>query len=183
MFVGEKFYPWPRDFSDEAKVQGISKAIPSGSIPEYEPGETRIVFIHPKAIVKITTPGMGIFDLCRELVTEFIEEYKENNDGTDIDEYVAENMLWVDDDFITHHTLMVPQLLSDADRQKKLKPIEEKYGLVYEPAGFFGYSYMTGLQYVATAEETELPEYLRGLGIEAVHVIYKEDLEQEIQNG
>lgn len=48
MRVGEKFYPTPGHFADEAMAMGISKKIPF--IPkELELGETHIFLAHPKA--------------------------------------------------------------------------------------------------------------------------------------
>ncbi len=50
MRVGEKFYPTPGHFTDEAMAMGISKKIPF--IPkELELGRTHIFLAHPKACV------------------------------------------------------------------------------------------------------------------------------------
>lgn len=55
MMVGEKFYPTPRDFMDEAATQGISKRIPF--IPKkFKLGETVIYLAHNRACT-VTEPA------------------------------------------------------------------------------------------------------------------------------
>ena len=49
LWVGEKFYPTPHDFTIEAERLGISKAVPS--IPkDFELGETIVYLAHRKAV-------------------------------------------------------------------------------------------------------------------------------------
>lgn len=53
MWVGETYYPTPREFIDEVRVQGLNKAIPISSRntpPRINPGLTRLWLIHPKGI-------------------------------------------------------------------------------------------------------------------------------------
>lgn len=50
MFVGERYYKTPEEFSTEAKAMGVSKRIPGNSIPkDLEVGNTIIYLAHPKA--------------------------------------------------------------------------------------------------------------------------------------
>ena len=59
LWVGEKFYKIPDDFTREAAIQGISRRI--SSIPnEFKLGETWIWFAHRKAIEKGCSECKGI---------------------------------------------------------------------------------------------------------------------------
>lgn len=187
MCVGaEKFYPWPDDFIEEAKKQGVSKAISKSAVPYIEPGITRVVFIHPRAIVHVTAEGLSTLDFAHELVREYIVEKREpppENKAEmiqrwgmhDIDDwpvaYALDKLIDVDG----HNKLHMCTLLREADRAKDLERLEEKYGLKYQH-GYIGYTYPTGLEYEAKPGETELPDRLLGIpGIEMVHSVYKEE--------
>ena len=59
MWVGEKFYPHPSDFTKEADAMGVSKRIPKTAtglpaLPkEFKVGETLVFFAHKKTIATI----------------------------------------------------------------------------------------------------------------------------------
>lgn len=54
LWIGEKFYPRPVDFLNEAAAQGISRRL--SAVPrEFKAGETWVLFAHPKAIQKPRT--------------------------------------------------------------------------------------------------------------------------------
>ncbi len=187
MCVGVKYYPWPQDFSEEAKTQGVSKAISRKIIPYIDAGETRLVLIHPRAIVGVMAENMSLVDLGLELVNEYVN-------GTDL-EPPSENKAkmvaaWItspeadEDDWMLAYVLdklvNIPEvvnklrmcsLLREADEAKELKRLEEKYKIQYS-LGFFGYTYISGVQYAARDNEEELPDELKGKGIEAVRVVY-----------
>jgi hypothetical protein len=58
LWIGEKYYPTPRDFDYEAQRLGVSRrisAIPRG----FKVGETWILFAHPAAVEKIGTCECG----------------------------------------------------------------------------------------------------------------------------
>lgn len=63
LWVGERFYPTPRDFTDESDRMGISKRLPLKSIPKDlrdDDGNYRWVLLaHPKAIDKGPCPRCG----------------------------------------------------------------------------------------------------------------------------
>ena len=54
-----------------------------------------------------------------------------------------------------------------------LERLESKYGIVYQ-LGYFGYTFLTSIQYCAKDDEVELPADLRGRGIEIVRLEYKD---------
>lgn len=52
IWIGEKFYPRPVDFMNEAAKQGISRRL--HNVPrEFEAGKTWVMFAHPKAIQRV----------------------------------------------------------------------------------------------------------------------------------
>jgi len=56
MWVGQKFYPTPNDFIEEAEKRGVSKRL-NGNLPnEFVVGETFVFFGHRKAILKGSKP-------------------------------------------------------------------------------------------------------------------------------
>ena len=58
MWIGEKFYPTPADFSSEAAQAGVSKRI--SQIPkDLVVGETWVLLAHPKTCVKWTVGENG----------------------------------------------------------------------------------------------------------------------------
>jgi len=169
MFVGENHYPWPNDFSEEAQRVGVSKRVSRKSIPHIVPGETRLVLIHPKAIVKVTAEGMGLWDLAAELVLEHIVHAKGYGEDW-LDRFILGNIF---DEQAGEYTSGLTRMLRAAERAKDLKRIEEKYGIEYFP-GVFGWCPLSGIQYVAKSDdETELPPDLAGVsGIEIVRMDY-----------
>jgi hypothetical protein len=68
LWIGEKFYKSPREFMLEAAVQGISRRL--SAVPrEFKPGETWVLFAHPKAIFKprkVVQPDGRGFDYAIE---------------------------------------------------------------------------------------------------------------------
>jgi hypothetical protein len=158
MFVGQQ-YRWPSDFADEARIQGVSKAIPKSAIPLIEPGHTRLACIHPKAIAVVHADGMTLHDLAEELVREHTDSSETERNANDLIGPEGQSALALID------------LLKKAEKAKDLKRLEEKYEIEYLP-GFFGFTYVTGLEYVCNLGETELPEELADKGIEPVIVEY-----------
>jgi len=52
VWIGEMYYPEITDFIEEVRVKGASRRIPSGfPIENLGPG-SRMVFVHPKAVIK-----------------------------------------------------------------------------------------------------------------------------------
>lgn len=52
LWIGEKFYPTPGGFLQEARAMGISRRIPA--VPKgFEPGKTWVLLAHRKGVVKI----------------------------------------------------------------------------------------------------------------------------------
>ena len=188
--VGKESYPWPHDFSDEAKVQGVSLAVSKSAIPDYEPGRTRLALIHPRAVVKVTTDDMTILDLATELVCEFVRgcpaepnpeektamlaRWGEDNKLDWEIAYVFDKMLTYNDDGRLVNTLELCYWLREADRAGDLKRLEEKYGIEYG-LGWFGFVYLSSIQFVAVDETDELPPELIGRGVEIVNVVYEDE--------
>lgn len=168
MFVGQESYPWPNDFAEEAERIGPSKKVSRASIPYIEPGQARLVFVHPRAIVNVTAEGMNLFDLACELALEY-EEGLDYASEDDLRDFICGYVLSEENEGVS----ILTHFLRNADIARDLGRLEEKYGIEYHP-GVFGFSYVTGLQYVLRDEETELPDDLRGIeGIEAVRVEYE----------
>jgi hypothetical protein len=191
MCVGLESYPWPHDFSEEAETQGVSKAIPRKAVPYIEPGKTRLVLIHPRACVYVTTPGMSVIDLGLELLNEYVVG-TENEPPPEIKKEMVSRWItspeaamddWVlaavydrlvdieSDPDTVKNKLGMCYYLREAARVNDLARFEEKYGIKYG-LGFFGYTFATGLQYVAKDDEEELPDDLKGTGAEIVRVEY-----------
>jgi hypothetical protein len=159
MCVGVESYPWPSDFYQEALKMGVSKALPT-ALP-YEPGQTRLVCLHPKACVAVTAPDMNLYDLAIELATEHLNGEFDNVIPLLIDAETGYN------------TLAMIESLQIAEKAGDLPRLESKYGLKWG-LGFFMYVYITGLQYVAREGETELPPEWQNKGVEIVKVEYIE---------
>ncbi len=51
-WVGEKFYPYPSDFIEEARIYGVSKRIPANFPIEKITSLSKMYFVHPKAIIE-----------------------------------------------------------------------------------------------------------------------------------
>jgi len=49
MWIGEKFYPSAVDFIEEARVQGVSRRVPSGFPFEKLTKNSKMILIHPRA--------------------------------------------------------------------------------------------------------------------------------------
>ena len=193
--VGKESYPWPHDFIEEARVQGVSLAVSKASIPDYDPGKTRLALAHPRAIVTVTADRMILADLAIELVREYvvgscveptpehraelIARWSDPGEPLEWDLAYAYDKLMVvesDQDGIKWaNTLAMCFWLREADKKKDLKRLEKKYGIEYQ-IGWLGFTFLTNIQYVARDDEEELPLELIGKGVEIVKVVY-EDME------
>lgn len=168
MWVGENSYPWPSDFTDEARRLGVSKQVPRTAIPAIEPGVSRLVLIHPRALISVCADGMTLIDLGAELENTLIGECET------LDESRAYAYEYLIDPETGRNLLEMVKLLKVAEMENLLKNLEKKYEIKYRP-GFIGYTYLTGIQYIAKADEDCLPLDLVGIpGIEAVRVEYEE---------
>jgi hypothetical protein len=176
MWVGEEHYPWPIDFIEEARKQGVSKQIPKTAIPMIEPGKTRLVLIHPRALVTVNTDGMTMMDLALELEREIIGHF-EDDEEDEAREYMLQHII---DPETGRNMPKLTEWLKEAEIADfvDLKRLEEKYGIEYHP-GFIGYTFLTGMQWIAPDEATDLPKELRGYGIEPVRVVYEENENDE----
>lgn len=76
MWVGEKFYPTPEDFTNEAAEMGVSKRI--AQIPnDFVVGKTWIYLAHPKAVVKTELKKVGRKQMVRRtLVPGIFKAFK-----------------------------------------------------------------------------------------------------------
>jgi hypothetical protein len=78
LWVGEKFYPTPYDFSQEAGVMGISRRIPA--LPkDFKLGETWVFLAHQKACWEsrpetpwVRDPRPGIFRIFKPIAVEYV---------------------------------------------------------------------------------------------------------------
>jgi hypothetical protein len=84
IWVGEKFYKTPKDFTSEAAIQGISRRI--AQVPkELEIGKTWICFAHRKAVSAIDGKGnivqsAGIFHAFIPQRIEYVVTGKESTE-------------------------------------------------------------------------------------------------------
>lgn len=87
MWVGEKFYKQPSDFTREGLTMGISKRI--AVIPRrFKVGKTWIALAHIKAISVVNPDNSvtftpGIFQLFRPTAIEYVVRGNESNDELD----------------------------------------------------------------------------------------------------
>jgi hypothetical protein len=84
LWVGERYYPTPQAFNQEAKNQGISRRIPA--IPKgFILGKHYIAFGHPKAIPSMPPdydpPKAGIFKLWKPRAIEMIITQTQSGDA------------------------------------------------------------------------------------------------------
>lgn len=169
MWVGEDSYPWPSDFADEAKRLGVSKQVPRTAIPQIEPGVSRLVLIHPRALISVHAEGMTLVDLATELEGTICGNYDT------LDESRAYALEYLIDSETGRNLPEMVNLLRIAEMENLLKDLEEKYKIEYEP-GFLGFTYLTGIQWVAPKNADRLPPDLVGIpGIEAVRIEYEEE--------
>lgn len=84
IWVGEKFYPTPEAFADEATKMGISRRIPA--VPNgFVLGETWVFFAHRKAVEDIDNPAVdkrhsGIFQAFKPTSIEYVVTGKETEE-------------------------------------------------------------------------------------------------------
>lgn len=87
MWVGEKYYPSTRDFTNEAIKQGVSKRI--SQIPkDFILGETWIALAHPEAVLNAGNNGEleiipGIFHAFKPSRIEYVVTGKESTEELD----------------------------------------------------------------------------------------------------
>ena len=171
MWVGAD-YPWPNDFTEEGRRIGVSKRISRNAIPEIEPGVSRLALIHPKAIVRVTAEGMDLYNLAWELVTEHEERKLKNITDQDMDEYITQHLICLEEN---QSMSGLTFLLREAEFAKDLERLEEKYGIEYFP-GVFGWAPLTGIHYCLKDDESGLPEDLEGVvGVKIVRMDYSEE--------
>lgn len=151
MWAGEEHYT-VSSFIDEAKRMGVSKRIPQNSIPHgIVPGQSRIFIKHRKAMVYGELEGLSI-----ELSHNF-------HIITDLG--IDDNML---------ELVMILEQIHEQNPEYWNELVEE-YDLTWAP-GVIGYSYITGLQYVAQDNEEGLPEELAHMEhlVEPVRIEYED---------
>ncbi len=158
MWVGQKFYPWPEDFLTELRKRGLSKRVAQTNIPPVEPGD-RLALIHPRACVIGDTLA-----LAKELV--------EMDCPLPLDKLASENG--------QSYLALVNMLAAFSGEERKT--LVKKHGCAFQP-GVFCFVYLTGVQYIAKEGETELPEDLRGRGIEIVRVEYVKSDDEKAGGG
>lgn len=97
IWVGEKFYPTPHDFLEEARRMGISRRIPgNNAVPKgFIVGQTWILLAHRKAITKVEfgqKPEFfpGIFSIFRPRRIEIVLRGDESDE--EIDGYVKRGL-------------------------------------------------------------------------------------------
>lgn len=84
IWIGEKFYPTPESFADEANIMGVSRRI--SSIPlGFVIGETWVFFAHRKAVEDMDNPSIekrhpGIFQAFRPTSIEYVVTGKETEE-------------------------------------------------------------------------------------------------------
>lgn len=149
MWAGEQFYT-VTSFIEEAKHLGVSKRIPSHNIPYgIVPGESRIFIKHRKAIVT-------------GKVNELIEYLVKETGIAPIDPETE---------------MLVLTMLLEKYKEKDLtfwQELVDNFDISWK-AGVIGYSYITGIQYVAKDNEDDLPDeysHLKGY-VEPVRVTYE----------
>ncbi|QRV15061.1 hypothetical protein JMJ58_19470 [Haloterrigena salifodinae] len=130
--VGKSHYPTAQEFIDEARVNGVSKAISvtSGNAPpKVNPGRTRLFLIHPRAVetTKEIETTMGEVDRDRDTLLKVKDEPVEDE---------ALVMETADDD------------ISVTVERRMMTP------------GVFGYTYLTRVVYTED-EDGEVPKYIQ----------------------
>ena len=170
-YWGIGYYPWPQIAADENDKQGVSRMVPKTAIPDVEVGMTRIVGLHARAIVTVHADGMTLRDLLTELLGEYVFVEPLAFLGIDWEKYISTDPQYPEfPQGITRRAFV--NLLQVADEKNDLERLEEKYGIRYH-GGFFGYGWLTSVQWVAPTAGTPLPEELRGVpAIRPVHVEY-----------
>ena len=153
MWVGEEHYPWPHHFTDEVDRVGLSKRVPATAIPLIEPGITRLAVIHPKAVIVQgdlgPADGACLGKLAEELEIPLVEDGEE----------------WLATDLLRRGLARL-----EAEDPEEFERLTLALDLRFEP-GIFGYVWLTGIQYVCRAGESDAPEELKALGVEPVRVV------------
>jgi hypothetical protein len=76
LWIGEKFYPTTRAFSQEAANMGLSRRI--SAIPrQFKLGETWVALAHRKAIEALPDPKAGIFHVFKPVRIEYVVRKKD----------------------------------------------------------------------------------------------------------
>lgn len=186
-FVGKQFYNWPHLFGDEVRHQGFSRILPEGQTTDLRRTDHFIV-VHPRAGVRSGLPN-GLGDLCMELVSEYVPEPDDEVKQALADAWHIGPENWqmayccqfLYDPETKRNRPDLSRLLEKSEADASLPKLFEKYAAEFYIAAF-GYGPITGLQYVMKPDETELPERLRGKGIQPVRVSYIEEEGEYEQN-
>lgn len=169
MTVGRQYYTLA-GFIDEAKEMGVSKRIPTTSIPEgLVPGMSKIFIAHPDAIVKVTAKGKRLADLVRVVLGET---------------YVSPDYApyWEQEDIqpnevVPDHMLSITYAFSKLPAEERAK-LTVEYGLDFH-MGVIGYTYFEGVQFVMPEGAEDLPKDAKHIQplidsgyVQPVHIVY-----------
>ncbi|KPL21849.1 MAG: hypothetical protein AMJ93_08605 [Anaerolineae bacterium SM23_84] len=172
MWVGATYYPTSEDFASECIHQGLSKRTAITSVPEgIVNGVSRLFLIHPWACLTVDEENghtlEELHDRLESLDNPLISEWLQDWDR---------NPAWV-----------IRQIIEKTSKEPPAQEpwyeatmIIEDCGVIFTP-GVFGFSYITGMQYVVSKGETDLPDELKDRGIEPVRVVYDEE-EQDAES-
>lgn len=160
MWVGAKYYAMPEDFASECIHQGLSKRIARTNVPEegIVNGVSRLFLIHPWACLTVDEEAGHTLEELRDRLASL--------GSTLVDEWLQDwdrNPAWI-----------VRQILAEPREDMTEAIAIFKDCRVLLTPGVFGFSYITGIQYVAKKGEPDVPDELKGKGIEAVQVVYDE---------
>lgn len=159
MVVGRKYYKL-HEMVWEYKDMGISKRIPTSSIPEgLVPDESKLFVAHPDAIIKVTADGKGLMELALELMAEDLLTPGEVEEITEM-----ELDFWPDqelkaEDYVPAAMLTLAMAYSQSERKAALS----KQYKIETCMGVIGYAYLDRIEYVVKDGEEGLPDDLKHL--------------------
>lgn len=169
MWVGKEFYTLG-SYIAEALTRGVSKRIPSTMIPEVTPGKTRLFLVYPEALVLLDKENYAMLE-WELFMTGMIGEEDLSLQGI-TEPITPDEDVPLLPGFIQLRIAL--EVLEKTD-PKDYRRVIDLFGVTYKP-GIFGYTYLTGIQYVTRPGEEGLPpeyQHLEGL-VEPVRVLPKE---------
>lgn len=115
LWIGEKFYPTPDDFMEEAQIQGVSRRITA--VPkDFVVGKTHVAFAHRKGIVKY----------CAHPDVERTGDMLTDEQVASCPDCHGEGHIYLQAIVGVFHPTRIEYIVKDGDSEEKLESMEKR---------------------------------------------------------
>lgn len=174
MWVGKEYKLY--EFIEEARRQGVSKRIPKNMIPEITPGESRLFLVYPEAVILtkatyyLLALDLRAFGYLNDRIVDSLQDEFPHPEYMELTEIVKPDVISL-------------RIALEHLKEAKLgcyNNLLDEYEIDFHP-GIFGYTYLTGVQYVLWEDENGLPEVYQHLKdlVEPVRVVRAEEKDEQ----